>query len=145
MLLDLETLQWDSDLCAAVGVPEAMLPAIVPSVGPIAPCSGVLEGTELAAILGDQHAALVGQAAFDIGDTKVTDVVRGENRRNTILRIHNCRGFRCICFSPIPTATFSSFTASSTSTTSSRIECWRLWTSDETLVRSLCLPAHHCQ
>jgi glycerol kinase len=72
MLMDLATLQWDSDLCMSLGIPEAMLPTIVPSVGHIGSCSGVLAGTELATILGDQHAALVGQAAFDPGDTKVT-------------------------------------------------------------------------
>lgn len=72
MLMDLRTLQWDSDLCAAVGVPESMLPEIVPSSGVIGPCTGVLEGAELSAMLGDQHAALVGQAGFNPGDTKVT-------------------------------------------------------------------------
>jgi glycerol kinase len=72
MLMDLRTLAWDDDLCDAVGVPVAMLPTIVPSIGVIGPCSGVLAGTELSAILGDQHAALVGQAAFAVGDTKVT-------------------------------------------------------------------------
>ena len=72
MLMDLETLQWDTSLCDAVGIPESMLPEIVPSVGEIAPCSGVLDGTALTAILGDQHAALVGQAAFEPGGTKVT-------------------------------------------------------------------------
>ena len=72
MLMDLDGLAWDAELCAAVGVPEAMLPEILPSIGSIAPCRGVLEGTELAAILGDQHAALVGQAGFERGATKVT-------------------------------------------------------------------------
>lgn len=72
MLMDIRTLAWDEDLCEAVGVPMSMLPRIVPSIGVIARCRGVLEGTNLAAILGDQHAALVGQAAFAPGDTKVT-------------------------------------------------------------------------
>ena len=72
MLMDLEGLTWDSELCEAIGVPESMLPAIVPSIGEIAPCSGVLDGTALTTILGDQHAAMVGQAAFDVGGTKVT-------------------------------------------------------------------------
>lgn len=72
MLMDLESLRWDEQLCEAVGVPMSMLPRIVPSIGLIASCHGVLAGTSLAAILGDQHAALVGQAAFDPGDTKVT-------------------------------------------------------------------------
>ncbi len=72
MLMNLETLEWDVDLCEAIGVPMEILPEIVPSIGPIASCTGVLEGTELTAILGDQHAALVGQAAFGPGGTKAT-------------------------------------------------------------------------
>ena len=72
LLMDIERCSWDPTLCEAVGVPMAMLPEIVPSIGAIAPCTGVLEGTTLTAILGDQHAALVGQAAFSPGDTKVT-------------------------------------------------------------------------
>ncbi|MCL1587828.1 MAG: glycerol kinase GlpK [Actinomycetia bacterium] len=72
MLMNIETLEWDEELCNAVGVPMSVLPEIVPSIGEIGPCSGVLEGTTLATILGDQHAALVGQAAFDSGGTKAT-------------------------------------------------------------------------
>jgi glycerol kinase len=49
-----------------------MLPEIVPSIGDIGACTGILDGTRLTTILGDQHAALVGQAAFNAGDTKVT-------------------------------------------------------------------------
>lgn len=72
MLMDLESLSWDDELTDALGIPRVMLPEIVPSIGDIGPCAGVLEGTRLTTILGDQHAALVGQAAFDVGDTKVT-------------------------------------------------------------------------
>ncbi len=72
MLMDLETLAWDAELCEAMGVPMAMLPEIVPSIGDIGACRGVLDGTRLTTILGDQQAALVGQAAFGVGDTKVT-------------------------------------------------------------------------
>lgn len=72
MLMDLASLSWDPELCDAIGVPMAMLPEIVPSIGDIASCTGVLEGARLTTILGDQHAALIGQAAFDVGDTKVT-------------------------------------------------------------------------
>lgn len=72
MLMDLETLSWDGELLDVLGIPGSMLPEIVPSIGDIAPCTGVLSGTRLTTILGDQHAALVGQAAFNAGDTKVT-------------------------------------------------------------------------
>jgi len=72
MLMNIETLAWDSELCAAVGVPMSLLPEIVPSIGMIGECTGVLEGTSLATILGDQHAALFGQAGFEAGATKAT-------------------------------------------------------------------------
>jgi glycerol kinase len=72
MLMNIDTLEWDPELCEAIGVPMAILPEIVPSIGPIGTCTGVLEGAELSAILGDQHAALVGQAAFGPGGTKAT-------------------------------------------------------------------------
>ena len=72
MLMDLKTLSWDSFLCEAIGVPVSMLPDIEPSISDFGPCSGVLEGTHLRTMLGDQQAALVGQAAFEPGDAKCT-------------------------------------------------------------------------
>ena len=72
MLMDVASLSWSDELCERIGVPTSMLPEIVPSVGEIAPCSGPLEGTVLSCMLGDQHAALVGQVGFDAGATKVT-------------------------------------------------------------------------
>ncbi len=72
LLMDLTTRTWDSDLAMAMGVPTAMLPEIVPSVGEIGVCSGVLDGVPLTAILGDQHAAMFGQACFQPGEAKNT-------------------------------------------------------------------------
>ncbi|MGD2102884.1 MAG: glycerol kinase GlpK [Acidimicrobiia bacterium] len=72
LLMDLVTTAWDSDLCTEVGVPTAMLPEIVDSIGEIGVCSGPLEGVPLAAILGDQQAALFGQACFSPGEAKNT-------------------------------------------------------------------------
>ncbi len=72
MLMNIETLDWDQELCDAVGVPISILPEIVPSIGSIGDCMGVLEGAALTTILGDQHAALVGQAAFGAGGIKAT-------------------------------------------------------------------------
>lgn len=72
LLMDLVTGSWDSDLCVENGVPTHMLPEIVPSVGEIAICEGVLAGVPLTTILGDQHAALFGQACFRPGDAKNT-------------------------------------------------------------------------
>ncbi|MFZ0014022.1 MAG: FGGY family carbohydrate kinase, partial [Acidimicrobiia bacterium] len=72
LLMDLVTTSWDSDLCVEIGVPVHMLPEIVPSVGEIAACRGPLEGVPLAAMFGDQHAALFGQACFSAGEAKNT-------------------------------------------------------------------------
>jgi glycerol kinase len=72
MLMNLETLSWDEELCREIGIPLSMLPEITPSIADFGPCTGVLDGTNLRTILGDQHAAVVGQAAFGLGDTKCT-------------------------------------------------------------------------
>ncbi len=72
LLMDLETLDWDPALLDAIGVPAAMLPEIVPSVGPIARAGGVLDGVQVAGILGDQQSAMFGQACFGAGDAKNT-------------------------------------------------------------------------
>lgn len=72
LLMDLVTTSWDADLCAEIGVPTHMLPEIVPSVGEIGICRGPLEGAALTAILGDQQAAMFGQACFRPGEAKNT-------------------------------------------------------------------------
>lgn len=72
MLMNLAELRWDDELCELVGVPMSMLPTIVPSIDDFGPCTGVLDGTSLRSMLGDQHAAIVGQAAFGPGDSKCT-------------------------------------------------------------------------
>jgi len=72
LLMDLITTSWDSDLAMEIDVPTHALPEIVPSVGHIAHCGGVLDGVPLTAILGDQQAALFGQTCFDPGEAKNT-------------------------------------------------------------------------
>ncbi len=72
LLMNLATLDWDDELLAAIDIPRAMLPAIVPSVGVIGEARGVLAGAPVAAVLGDQQAALFGQACFAPGEGKCT-------------------------------------------------------------------------
>lgn len=72
MLMDLESLEWSEELCAAIGVPMSMLPRIVPSIGRIATAGGALDGVPISGILGDQQAAMFGQTCFDVGDAKNT-------------------------------------------------------------------------
>ncbi|MGI5242190.1 glycerol kinase GlpK [Dactylosporangium sp. CA-139066] len=71
MLMDLETLDWDDELLACFGVPRAMLPRICPSCDPSS-YGRTDEGIALAAALGDQHAATVGQVCFAPGEAKNT-------------------------------------------------------------------------
>jgi glycerol kinase len=79
MLMDLRTLDWDDELCAIFGVPRAMLPAITASVhdfgvtaapGPLG--LGPDGAVPIGGVLGDQHAATMGQVCFDPGEAKNT-------------------------------------------------------------------------
>ncbi len=72
LLMDLATTTWDADLSLEIGVPSAILPEIVPSIGLDLECASPLSGVRLAAILGDQQAALFGQACFEPGEAKNT-------------------------------------------------------------------------
>ena len=72
-LMDLSKLEWDDEILERFGVPKAMLPQIVSSsevYGKVS--SGPLAGVPIAGILGDQQAALVGQACFEAGEAKNT-------------------------------------------------------------------------
>jgi glycerol kinase len=72
MLMNLETLDWDEDLLAAFDLPRAMLPTIRPSAYAYGEGRGVLAGVPVASALGDQQAALFGQACFEPGEVKCT-------------------------------------------------------------------------
>ena len=72
MLMNLETLDWDDDLCSAIGVPKSMLPQIRSSSEVYGEAKGTLAGISVAGDLGDQQAATFGQAAYDVGDAKNT-------------------------------------------------------------------------
>jgi glycerol kinase len=72
MLMNLETLAWDPQLLAAVNVPPRMLPEIRSSSEVYGLGVGELAGVPIAGDLGDQHAALFGQACFEPGQMKCT-------------------------------------------------------------------------
>ncbi len=72
MLMGLESLAWEPSLLDAVGVPAAMLPEIRSSSEVYGEGVGDLAGVPIAGDLGDQHAALFGQACFDAGQAKCT-------------------------------------------------------------------------
>jgi glycerol kinase len=75
MLMNLRTLDWDSELLEIFGVPRAMLPRIVPSASEYGVTSvlGPFRGEVLiGGVLGDQHAATMGQVCFASGEAKNT-------------------------------------------------------------------------
>ncbi len=74
LLFDITRLAWDDELCGIVAVPPAMLPAVHPSCGVIARTAPGLFGRPIpiAALAGDQQAAMFGQACFERGSAKNT-------------------------------------------------------------------------
>jgi len=72
MLMNLETLDWDPDMLAVMGIPKAMLPKICPSSSVYGYAKGALDGIPVAGDLGDQQAALFGQTCFSAGEAKNT-------------------------------------------------------------------------
>ncbi|MBI5312438.1 MAG: glycerol kinase GlpK [Methylocystis sp.] len=71
-LMTLETLQWDQELLRIFDIPAACLPKICSSSEVYGECVGALACVPLAGALGDQHAALLGQACVNVGDAKNT-------------------------------------------------------------------------
>nr|WP_255422482.1 glycerol kinase GlpK [Mycobacterium sp. MFM001] len=71
MLMNLETLDWDDELLSLFGIPRAMLPSIAPSSAP-EPYGVTADDVPITGILGDQHAAMVGQVCLDPGEAKNT-------------------------------------------------------------------------
>ncbi len=77
MLMDLNTLQWDQDILRQLDIPPQMLPEIVPSSDPVPWGQTQTGGAFGAAVpvcgaVGDQQAALIGQACFRAGEAKNT-------------------------------------------------------------------------
>jgi glycerol kinase len=74
LLMDLDTLSWDPDIAAEIGVPMSMLPQIRSSsqVYAMVRERDVLAGVPIAGILGDQQAATFGQACLSPGEAKNT-------------------------------------------------------------------------
>jgi glycerol kinase len=75
LLMNLETLQWDDELLGYFDVPRNLLPEIKSSSEIYAttnPHGPLGSAVPIAGILGDQHAAMVGQACFERGESKTT-------------------------------------------------------------------------
>jgi len=75
MLMNLETRQWDPVMCEMLGIPESLLPRITDSFGPFAEAaSGTIakHPVLIAAVAGDQQAALYGQSCHRQSEAKIT-------------------------------------------------------------------------
>ncbi len=74
LLMDLETLAWDEQICRDMTIPASMLPEIRSSaeVYGTGRSQGMLMDIPIAGILGDQQAATFGQACFEKGMAKNT-------------------------------------------------------------------------
>lgn len=75
MLFNLETLSWDAELLKIFGVPRNILPKVVSNsekYGVTKNIPGLPNGIPIAGMAGDQQAALIGQACFEIGEAKCT-------------------------------------------------------------------------
>lgn len=75
LLMNLETLQWDDELLGYFDIPRAVLPEIKSSAEKYAmtdPHGPLGSAVPIAGILGDQHAAMVGQVCFERGESKTT-------------------------------------------------------------------------
>ncbi len=77
MLMDLETLDWDAELLSFFGIPRQMLPLIMPSATADGYGRTLTDGpfsaeVPISGVLGDQHAAMVGQVCLAQGEAKNT-------------------------------------------------------------------------
>lgn len=72
LLYNIKDLTWDTHLLSHLEIPESMLPTVYPSSHHFGDFD--LEGVKIpiGGVLGDQQAALFGQACFDVGSAKNT-------------------------------------------------------------------------
>ncbi len=74
MLFNINTLEWDEELCGLFDIPMNMLPKVLPSSSVFGHTDKNIIGAEIAigGVAGDQQAALFGQCCFDEGELKNT-------------------------------------------------------------------------
>ncbi len=72
MLFNIHTLQWDDELLALFNIPRAVLPQVVPTSGVLGEAQLGEARVPIAALAGDQQAALFGQACMQPGMAKNT-------------------------------------------------------------------------
>jgi glycerol kinase len=75
LMLNLRTLDWDPELLRYLGIPFEVLPQVLDTsavYGVTSGVDGLPDEIPIAAVVGDQQAALFGQGAFDPGQAKCT-------------------------------------------------------------------------
>ncbi len=72
LMMNLATLDWDDEILSLLGIPRAMLPEIRSSSEVYGQARGAMGGIPVAGDLGDQQAALFGQACYTPGEAKNT-------------------------------------------------------------------------
>jgi glycerol kinase len=72
LLMNLNTLEWDDELLNLLTIPRALLPEIKSSSEIYGTAKGALGGVPVCGNLGDQQAALFGQACYRAGEAKNT-------------------------------------------------------------------------
>ncbi|MCA1810643.1 MAG: glycerol kinase GlpK [Halobacteriales archaeon] len=72
LLWDIHRGAWDAELLGLFGVPEAVLPEVVPSSGVVGETGAFGGSIPVAALVGDQQAALFGQGCTRPGEAKTT-------------------------------------------------------------------------
>ena len=74
MLFNIHTQSWDDELLSMLNIPRAVLPEVVDSAHVVGNLRPEILGRPIpvAAMAGDQHAALFGQCCFDAGEAKNT-------------------------------------------------------------------------
>jgi glycerol kinase len=78
LLYNIQSHQWDTELCDLLQVPKALLPEVQPSMGNFGTVDGningleALQGVPISGVVGDQQAALFGQMCWKPGQLKNT-------------------------------------------------------------------------
>lgn len=72
MMYNIHEGKWDSEILSHFGIPESILPTVVPSSGYIADAEILGTKIPICGVAGDQQASLFGQCCFNRGDAKNT-------------------------------------------------------------------------
>tara|TARA_B110000008_G_scaffold41283_1_gene38438 strand:- start:684 stop:2204 length:1521 start_codon:yes stop_codon:yes gene_type:complete len=74
MMFNINSNKWDDDILKKLNIPKSILPEVKNSADNFGKTSKKIIGEEIPinSVLGDQQAAAVGQACFDIGSVKIT-------------------------------------------------------------------------